>query len=142
MSEMPSMPMNTTTVTTSARQSPTPTFGASRANSTGFLPSWNPRTRTPLRPRSCRRFGGRSVPGRLRLGRCSNQVQLYPAEDAALRAALMGADVTTPTELGWLLHRLQGRVIGGLLVQRVDSIARDGRLWRTVRSSSPELREP
>ena len=139
MSQMPSMPMNTTTVTTSAPTITDADLRRIEGKLDRILAILEPANADPAEATLVQAIWGPLGAGTFTTWAVFDRVTI--AEDAALRAALMGADVTTPTELGWLLHRLQGRVIGGLLVQRVDSV-RDGRLWRIVRSSSPELREP
>lgn len=58
--------------------------------------------------------------------------------DPALREALTAADVTTPRELGMLCRRLEGVLLAGLCLERVDA-HRHGIVW-CVRVSDPHTR--
>jgi hypothetical protein len=62
------------------------------------------------------------------------------AGDVDLGEALRRADVTTGQELGTLLRRLEGRVLNGCCVRRVD-VSRAGVVWRVSRVEPREPRE-
>ena len=53
-------------------------------------------------------------------------------DDAALRRALLDADIESPRQLGKLLAR-GGGMTGAVTVRRLHDEHRDGRLWQLVR---------
>ena len=51
------------------------------------------------------------------------------AGDVTLAEALAACDVTSPKQLGKLLRRLEGRDVGGVVLERLD-VGREGVVWR------------